>query len=317
MCEVDAYGVYVCDLTVNGDSTDATLTSIYYATSGNWETWGTDADGNDYCCNIAPQNAAKYIGGSYDDVMDLNYDNGTVYHLTNASVDMFGNDGEDDLSGADNTTVWDYIEGGADDDVIQGLAGDDKLIGDDCPWMALGVLTGNDLIYGGDGEDFICGGSGDDTLYGDAGKDEMDGQLDEDVLHGGSGDDVMSGGAGADIMYGDAGNDGMDGNRGTDTMWGGADNDTMFGDEYHNDTDVDLMKGEDGVDTMDGGNGADQICGGDGDDVLNGGNGDYDQVYGGSGSDSNVGGDGTGDDCEALGADFATCETTYINACPW
>lgn len=62
---------------------------------------------------------------------------------------------------------------------VQGLGGDDKIIGSD----------GKDILRGGDGDDYLIGGG------------------DDDLLDGGNGNDVLEGGAGGDKMWGWGGND--------------------------------------------------------------------------------------------------------------
>lgn len=73
----------------------------------------------------------------------------------------------------------DIVFGGADGEVLDGLAGDDRIFG----W------TGEDLIAGGEGHDELQGEYGNDRLLGGAG---------QDTLRGGVGDDFADGGAGGD-----------------------------------------------------------------------------------------------------------------------
>ena len=73
----------------------------------------------------------------------------------------------------------DIVFGGADGEVLDGLAGDDRIFG----W------TGEDLIAGGEGHDELQGEYGNDRLLGGAG---------QDTLRGGVGDDFTDGGAGGD-----------------------------------------------------------------------------------------------------------------------
>ncbi|MEZ5155478.1 MAG: calcium-binding protein [Solirubrobacterales bacterium] len=82
----------------------------------------------------------------------------------------------------------DRIEGSALDDHIQGNIGDDKIYG----------RGGNDQLRGGGSNDFLDGGPGGDTIWGENNRDSM---------HGGDGDDELTGGEGGDKFWGDAGFD--------------------------------------------------------------------------------------------------------------
>jgi len=73
-------------------------------------------------------------------------------------------------------------------DVLNGLAGDDKLYG----------LLLNDTLNGGLGNDLLEGGDGDDNLNGGLGN---------DILKGGYGDNIINGGLGDDLLECDFGND--------------------------------------------------------------------------------------------------------------
>ncbi|NKC30329.1 calcium-binding protein [Roseomonas sp. BU-1] len=104
-------------------------------------------------------------------------------------IGQVGGEGQDQLSGADNTN-----------DTLRGNAGDDTLLG-------------------GDGRDRIGGGAGADLLYGDwaedrpgGGADTMDGGIGDgaaDIAHGGGGDDtyIWRTGDGNDRFHGGAGSD--------------------------------------------------------------------------------------------------------------
>lgn len=210
ICQVVAGNVQ-CDLTNGtGDSSPGSLTAITYG--GNWEVWGQDAEGVDFCGVLSPTNEFHAWGGQYDDTLDLNYDTGVgVEHLTNASSFLHGRDGDDLILGADNTTVADHLYGDNDNDVIRGLDGDDE-------------------CYGGNHADTIYGGVGNDLIYGDAGLDTLHGDAGDDVMYGGANSDSMTGDAGSDEMYGEADPDYMTGGDNDDFMDGGAAGDVMCGD---------------------------------------------------------------------------------------
>jgi len=126
----------------------------------------------------------------------------------------------------------DVLEGGYDDDLMMGKAGNDILFGGDGDDIVhggarndeIGGGLGNDILYGGSGLDLMVGGKGHDTLSGNAGNDILDGGEGDDVLHGGSGSDVLCGGLGNDQISGGSGNDTYHGygshiNFGVDTIF--------------------------------------------------------------------------------------------------
>ena len=79
--------------------------------------------------------------------------------------------------------INDQISGGADDDLLQGGAGDDSLSGDSEDDRLNGG-AGFDSLAGGDGNDVLCGGTAPDRLRGGAGADVF-------VFADGSGQDVI------------------------------------------------------------------------------------------------------------------------------
>lgn len=84
----------------------------------------------------------------------------------------------------------DSLIGTVQDDVINALAGDDRLLGG----------FGRDRLTGGLGNDSLYGGDGADVLIGAAGNDRIAGSTGADRLIGGTGVDVLTGGAGADVF---------------------------------------------------------------------------------------------------------------------
>ncbi|MDO9338728.1 MAG: hypothetical protein Q7T61_20240 [Caulobacter sp.] len=119
---------------------------------------------------------------------------------------LSGGAGDDFLTG---DTGGNIIAGGAGGDTLEGAGGDDLLLGDGL-YGVTGIgysgdityeednaategdpaLSGDDLMYGGDGNDRIVAGGGVDELHGDAG---------DDILEAGAGDDIIDGGADYDI----------------------------------------------------------------------------------------------------------------------
>lgn len=82
------------------------------------------------------------------------------------------------------------LTGGGEEDLLQGGAGKDILIG----------LGGNDTIQGGAGTDVLIGSGGNDTLRGGVGTDILQGGAGHDWLDGGMGFDILTGGNGEDTF---------------------------------------------------------------------------------------------------------------------
>ena len=113
--------------------------------------------------------------------------------------------------------------------------------------------AGNDVLHGMGGDDLIQGNAGDDTIFGDAGNDALRGDGGADTIWGGIGNDILAGGEGADTLNGGAGNDVLEGGAGNDKMWGGEGNDLFrFRDDvvaaHDNDEIFDLARGADTID---------------------------------------------------------------------
>src|SRR5687768_784068 len=81
------------------------------------------------------------------------------------------------MAGFVGTAGADTLTGSSDDDVLQGLAGRDRLLG-------------------GPGADTLDGGADSDVLVGDLGSDRLLGGEGGDTMFGGAGDDFIDGGAG-------------------------------------------------------------------------------------------------------------------------
>ena len=162
---------------------------------------------------------------------------------TNSGGDALGdffNSIENATGGQGNDT----ITGNGDANLIDGLTGNDTLLGG----------GGNDTLRGGDGNDVVIGGAGADAIQGGAGVDRASysdqtadlivnlnggaasgGDATGDVynsvenLTGGSGNDTFIGNADANLLDGQAGNDTLTGNGGNDILRGGNGNDTLNG----------------------------------------------------------------------------------------
>jgi Ca2+-binding RTX toxin-like protein len=224
---------------------------------------------------------------------------GTNHDTLSASgpwVQLFGDDGDDTLSGGEGA---DFIDGGDGENIIYGNANNDTLLGG----------SHGDEIYGGDGHDFIQGNSGSDLLQGDAGNDTILGLLGDDTLRGEAGDDTLEAGEGVDQLFGGEGDDSLRGGMHDDLLYGEAGTDGLFGDEghdiVHGGDDADVLFGGEGNDTLVGGGGPDTLNGTGGDDLLHGDEveladsamlaGDWqdDELYGGSDHDTLFGGFGS------------------------
>ncbi|WP_019101217.1 calcium-binding protein, partial [Chromobacterium haemolyticum] len=89
-------------------------------------------------------------------------------------------------------------------------------------------VTGSDLggvLEGGPQDDVLKGGAGNDTLNGYDGNDLLQGGAGDDVLNGYAGNDTLEGGAGDDLLNAGSGNNVLAGGEGNDTLIGGADKD--------------------------------------------------------------------------------------------
>ncbi|NER23393.1 MAG: DUF4347 domain-containing protein [Symploca sp. SIO1C2] len=141
-------------------------------------------------------------GESYQQALVVNVND------LNETETIYGTPNSDIIQGTANA---DQINGLAGNDILYGNGGDDNIDGDE----------GNDILFGGNGLDSLTGGAGSDILYGNDDNDELFGGIGNDILYGGAGDDLLNGGAGTDILYGNAGNDTfvLASGMGTDTIY--------------------------------------------------------------------------------------------------
>jgi Ca2+-binding RTX toxin-like protein len=190
-----------------------------------------------------------------------------------------------DVEGVIGTPFHDYIIGNLLNNVLDGLGGDDTIVGNQGDDDLLGG-SGNDTLIGSDGAVFtdfdrFDGGAGDDRIYADAA--DLIGSAPAKILGGAGAADILdfvfSGGVtflndfgagattgGFEQIYGSSGNDQITttgtqapnvyyvGFAGNDLLQGGSGNDTLNGDA--------------GNDALTGGDGADVFIGGDGDDLA-------------------------------------------------
>lgn len=164
---------------------------------------------------------------------------------------MFGNDGNDSLTGASGN---DMLAGGEGNDILDGGAGDD-------------------LLQGGSGDDSLFGGEGGDTLFDDGGNDYLFGNQGDDVFEmGGEGADTANGASGLDtVSYATASS------AATIRLDGGANGGAALGDTLLNIENAtgsafdDYIIGNGLGNRLDGGFGDDTLVGGDGADTFDGG----------------------------------------------
>jgi len=149
---------------------------------------------------------------------------------------------------------------------VNGLDGDDTLVGRTAADDTLKGAGGEDVLRGRGGDDLLLGGTDRDYLTGGGGDDDLRGDWARDTLTGGGGDDVLFGGDQNDRLIGNAGYDHLVGGGGSDQLWGGAGRDTLAGN-----SDNDRLAGGGDNDRLFGDWGRDTLIGGDGDDVLTGG----------------------------------------------
>ncbi|TWI29271.1 Hint domain-containing protein [Paracoccus sulfuroxidans] len=222
----------------------------------------------------------QIFGGAGDDI------------LYGDDVDGTNAGGGDDLiqGGAGN----DRIIAGAGHDVVFGGDGNDTIYGDST--VAGGSPAGNDTIYGGDGNDLIQSGLGDDLVYGGTGNDNITNNGGRDTIYGDAGNDIIYS-AGSGVVHGGDGDDMIQANAGNSaSLYGDAGNDNMIGHSTTNDLMFggdgdDVLTGNGGNDTLSGDAGNDRIYGYADNDLIDGGTGD-DSLYGDSGNDTVHGGDG-------------------------
>ena len=184
---------------------------------------------------------------------------------------------------------------GLGDDVLQGLGGDDVLIGglgmDLADYSQAGGAVDVDLVsnransdgYGSSdtlsGIENLSGSNFDDFLKGDASDNSLFGNAGADSLSGGAGVDVLDGGAGRDIAdYSAAGGSVVvDLSSNAASQDGNGANDTLYRIEDVTGSDQDdILYGDNNDNTLSGGVGNDVLRGSGGLDILRGGDGTND-----------------------------------------
>jgi len=140
-----------------------------------WTAGGQDtiqtSDGNDMICGMDGNDTID-SGDGFDSV--------------------YGGAGNDTIDLGDG--LFDFAEGGADNDTINGQAGPDAIYGDE--QSSFSTASGKDTISGGADADALNGGPEADSIAGNAGDDTLDGDDGADDLKGGDDVDTADGGGG-------------------------------------------------------------------------------------------------------------------------
>jgi Ca2+-binding RTX toxin-like protein len=196
---------------------------------------------------------------------------------------------------ADGTVVtWgDYRKGG-DSDGVTGLTGVVGFAGSGSSQDGFhNGGAGNDVMDGLEGNDILNGNAGNDTLSGGAGADRLDGGAGNDSMLGGDGDDYYVVGAALDVvvesnsLLGAGGDDSVESPLAY-TLGANVENLVLGGSVALNGTGNELanrLTGNAGANSLSGLAGDDQLAGNAGNDTLNGGAGN-DAMAGGDGADT-------------------------------
>jgi Ca2+-binding RTX toxin-like protein len=170
--------VWTCDVSAAGGSSEVYIVSDFSATH-DYEAWG-NVNGTTFCCSLDDDGLTEIeiLGSAYADTLSFSW-SAQTYNLTDVYANgmigtIYGGAGGDQISGADNTTLPEYLYGEDGGDLIRGYQGNDYLDGGNGDDVMLGH-AGQDTMYGGAGADEMAGGDGNDTMYGDAGIDRMAG----------------------------------------------------------------------------------------------------------------------------------------------
>ena len=219
---------WTCDVSGSNQSAHVYVVSSF-SSGSDYEAWG-DKNGALFCCQLTDDDVTKIVidGSSYNDVLAFSF-GGVSHNLADINAvgltgEIYGNGGDDQLSGSDIPGFVESLYGDAGADLLRGYQGDDYLDGGAEDDVMLGH-AGNDTMFGGTGNDEMVGGMGDDAMDGGNGHDRMGGGDDNDTMDGGLGDDVMCGdneaGAPYDVLI-----DG-DSDIGIDILWAASANDSV------------------------------------------------------------------------------------------
>lgn len=286
------------------------------STSVSSQEWSviTSVGGSPLLVHISYVENLTFFSGSGNDL---------IYALSFSSAQLFGNAGNDTLTGSG---FGDELYGGLGADSLVGLAGHDTISGGSGTDSLYGA-GGKDLLIGGSGDDYLAGGLGSDTYVVDSISDVVDEAVDAgtDLVFSyvslilssnvemltlreaayaiaGTGNDLgnrITGNSNANALLGLAGNDTLFGEAGDDNIAGGTENDRLLGgaggDHLWGDDGNDNLYGGEDRDYLYGGAGNDRLAASDGGSRLEGGTGG-DRVIGGAGDDLFVFAAGSGVD---------------------
>jgi|GEM_PF-2926375 len=257
--------------------------------------------GNDKLYGDEDQGDPDYTEQVQNDTIDGGAGNDTIYGSHRSTYK--GNGGKDSLEGGDDN---DWIDGRTGNDTIKGGSGNDTLYGDQGQnsnssqsqndWIDGGA--GNDLIYGTYYPTYSASGGGNDTISGGS---------ENDTIYGRSGNDSINGGTGQDEVYADGGNDVLQ-----QSFYSELDEiEQYIEDNQDNLSDEEIEEllqpfsslffGEDGNDLLEGNNGYEYLDGGKGKDTVSGGAGN-DQLFTGTVDAQKFLKGGPGNDLFAIGS---------------
>lgn len=193
--DVTGYDIY-CHLEANASGATSTQSSYYSPSSTEFVAWGTDAGGNDFCCEYTVSNGCtgtplviELNGSAGEDEMVLQY-TPTSLDLDCSTTTVYGGAEHDTLVGSDSQDNDDILHGGTGSDVLMGHDGDDELYGEVGVDRIYGK-EGTDYIEGGDHVDYVKGGDHVDTIFGRDGNDHLCGEGGVDLIYGEGSDDHL------------------------------------------------------------------------------------------------------------------------------
>ncbi len=193
---------------------------------------------------------------------------------------VYGSTQNDVIRGSDRA-VFEYVDGGAGNDTLQGGSG----MGTDPGFNFVGYANSTGAVVVNLATGRASGAAGDDVLtgfqgiYGSAFNDVLTGDAQDNYFAGGDGDDTIDGGAGWDLLSYAGASGGVTVNMAAGTSSGAAGNDRF--------SNLEALTGSRYNDVLVGSNGDDLIQGRDGNDNINGGAGN-DTIHGGIGVDTVV-----------------------------
>jgi Ca2+-binding RTX toxin-like protein len=185
-------------------------------------------------------------GGAGDDTLQVAVDGNWSAAFAAFNAGSPGQTGSGELVNiSGKARLFDLLDGGSGDDLLQGTSGNDGIFLDDdfspLPVVMGPRVVGIEAIRTGDGDDVVDltsnryaygnllldGGNGNDVLWASAGNDAIEGGSGIDRLYGGAGGDLLAGGTDDDTLNGASGADLLIGGAGNDTITSGAGDDLI------------------------------------------------------------------------------------------